>query len=236
MKDRVHQGTQRGRVAASVMACLLLLAAACGSDDNSGGSVPPPTSPRDSGEEASTDEGPGDESSDAVELSASYRIELTGEAGGRSFTRSGELYVAPTIEPTATTNGPNPIDVCVVSGFPAGTPEVGALWFASNSGCIPSAGPQDMDLAFVDVRDRGDSVRVDIEPDAGFTAQALNTYTSEDGLTALLFLIETGSMELTFSDNEVTGTIDFVGFCGLCTGGAGGNRGTYTATIEGIAG
>lgn len=160
-----------------------------------------------------------------------YDVVLRGRVADRDFERTARLFVAPTYEEVVTENGVNPVDVCLISGSPGANPEDGAIWFGTNSGCIPSARQGlNVDMAFVDL----DGNRALIEPDPGLTGVSLNTFASlpPGDVIGLLYLIETGSIEVEISDGGVQGTVDIVGFCGVCTGGPGGNRGSYTASFR----
>ncbi|MFC7615269.1 hypothetical protein ACFQV2_18910 [Actinokineospora soli] len=70
-----------------------------------------------------------------------YAITLTGTVSGQDFTRDAQLSVTGTIAEVGTTNGVNALDLCLVAGFPAATPEIGAVWFGSNTGCFPTRAP-----------------------------------------------------------------------------------------------
>lgn len=160
-----------------------------------------------------------------------YDVVLRGRVADRDFERRGRLFVAPTYEEVATENGVNPVDLCLISGSPGANPEDGAIWFGTNSGCIPSARQGlNVDMAFVDL----DGNRALIEPDPGLTGVSLNTFASlpPGDFIGLLYLIETGLIEVEISDGRVQGSVEVVGFCGVCTGGPGGNRGSYTATFS----
>jgi hypothetical protein len=160
-----------------------------------------------------------------------YEVVLRGRVADREFERVGRVFIAPTYEEVATENGVNPVDVCIISGSPGANPEDGAIWFGTNSGCIPGARQGlNLDMAFVDF----DGRQATIEPDPGLTGVALNTFASlpPGDFIGLLYLIETGSIRVDISNDGVSGDIEIVGFCGVCTGGAGGNRGSYSASFD----
>jgi hypothetical protein len=56
-----------------------------------------------------------------------YAVTISGAAGGNGFQRPGALYLLNTVT-TVTTNDFNAVDVCLLSGFPGGQPDVGAIW------------------------------------------------------------------------------------------------------------
>ncbi|MGW5049637.1 hypothetical protein [Actinokineospora sp. NPDC004072] len=146
-----------------------------------------------------------------------YAVVLTGTAGGRGFERPAQLSVTGTITATGTTNGVNEIDVCLISGFPAAGIELGATWFGTNTGCLPSVGVPDLDLAHTTVS----GATVTVRPDTAIPG--LNAFAS-----TCLHQVADGAMEVTFGFNgRVTGTITARGSCG------NGDPLDYTATFTG---
>lgn len=141
-----------------------------------------------------------------------YQARLVGTVGGRDFERTATVYVVETVASVGTTNGVNPVDVCVVSGFPGARPEVGAIWFGSNSGCNPEMGAADFDLAYVQTS--GSSVT--IRPDDRIAATLANTFTQSAGLAACPYTPVSGEMTVrTGAGDTITGSIDIVGYgCG----------------------
>lgn len=134
--------------------------------------------------------------------------------------------MVPTIAATGTTNGVNPTEVCLISGFPAGQPDVGAIWLSSNSGCDPGAGAADIDLAFVTV----EANTITVKPDERVAATAGNNFTSSsDYIRACLFLPVSGRLRVTTGDGgSVRGEVDVTGY-----GGASCGNSAYHATISG---
>lgn len=65
-------------------------------------------------------------------------------------------------------NGENQLELCLRSGFPAGNPEVGAIWLGSNTACFNSRAQ--LDMVFADVQ--GD--RYSLRPDSTIAATGLN--------------------------------------------------------------
>ncbi|WP_344438572.1 Hsp70 family protein [Actinomadura bangladeshensis] len=154
-----------------------------------------------------------------------YSVSLSGTVGGRTFQRSAELQVKSTVARVGTNNGVNPIEVCLRSGFPAGTPEVGAIWFGTNTACFPERGAQ-LDTTTVEVS--GDTVTV--RPDARIAAAGLNQFTaSGDYIYACLYQPVSGTMTVTFSGGSASGELDINGYSGPCQ--AAGTNTTYTATF-----
>lgn len=134
--------------------------------------------------------------------------------------------MVPTIAAVGTTNGVNSSDVCLISGFPAGQPDVGAIWLGSNSGCDPDASAADIDLAFVTVATN----TITVKPDERVAATGGNNFTSSsDYIWACLFNPVSGQMRVTIgADGSVRGSIDLTGYGGASCGNSG-----YQATISG---
>jgi hypothetical protein len=183
-----------------------------GSDDSSDGSS-----------DAGSDAGSGSGAA-ADGPSGSYDVTITGVAGGRSFSRRGTVRILGTISEVGTTNGVNAVDVCLISGSPAARPEVGAIWFGSNSGCSPGASAAHLDLAYVEVS--GSTVTV--QPDQRIAATLGNHYTVSSGLAACPFAPVSGSMRVTASGGRLTGRVDITGY-----GGAFCGQSRYQADLEG---
>ncbi|MFD2419689.1 hypothetical protein [Amycolatopsis pigmentata] len=120
----------------------------------------------------------------------------------------------------------NATDVCLISGFPAGQPDVGAIWLSSNSGCDPDASAADIDLAFVTV----DANTITIKPDERVAATGGNNFTSSsDYIWACLFNPVAGQLRVTIGDGGgVRGSVDVTGY-----GGASCGNSDYHATISG---
>ncbi|MEM7271745.1 MAG: hypothetical protein AAF547_01585 [Actinomycetota bacterium] len=158
-----------------------------------------------------------------------YQVEIEGVVSGWSFRIPAELIVAPTIDPYAPQGGINELDFCLVAGFPAALPETGAIWFGTNTGCLPGNNGANIDMAVVSV---GDGV-IRAEPIEDLMSVGMNNYTAQGGITALLYLIQRGGIELWFEpDGSVSGSIGIRGYCGPCNFGAGGDGGTYEARIS----
>lgn len=153
-----------------------------------------------------------------------YQVTITGSAGGRAFTRTGTLTVTSTITNVGTTNGVNPLDVVLTSGTPVTSPQTGAIQYATNTYLL--GGSAQLDMSYVSYNQ---STRtISIQPDGRLAATGLNCFNVANGLTASLYLVNSGQMNVTLSSNgqRVTGTINFVGY-------AFGPGLPYQATISG---
>ncbi|MEU5258261.1 hypothetical protein [Amycolatopsis sp. NPDC021455] len=155
--------------------------------------------------------------------SGSYDVTISGSVSGTSFRRSATLRIVETISSTGTTNDVNPVDVCLVSGNPAGRPQPGAIWFGSNSGCVPGAGAAHLDLATVEVD--GDTVTV--EPVENMAATGGNVFTSSSSIAACPFFPVSGRLRVT-AGGGVSGSIEVTGYGGAFCGNT-----VYNATISG---
>lgn len=145
-----------------------------------------------------------------------YHVTIAGSVSGNAFRRSGTVTVSPTISRVGTGNGVNELDICLQSGFPGGLPQVGAIWFGSNTGCFNGTGAAQLDLAVVTV----DGPMVTVEPDEEIAATLGNSFTASDNFAgACLYAPTAGSATITIGANgEVSGHIDVMGqagaFCG----------------------
>jgi hypothetical protein len=153
-------------------------------------------------------------------------VTISGTVSGNSFRRDATLRLVPTIAAVGTTNGVNSTDVCLISGVPAGRPEVGAIWLGSNSGCDPDASAADIDLAFVTV----DGNTFTVKPDERVAATAgHNVTSSSDYIWACLYIPVSGRLRVTIGDNgSVRGSVEVTGY-----GGASCGNSAYQATISG---
>lgn len=153
-----------------------------------------------------------------------YALTLTGTVAGHTFERPAQLSVTGTIAEHDTTNGVNALDICLVSGFPPGAPDLGAIWLGSNTGCFPSAGPVDIDLTRTTVT----AATVTVEPDETVAAAGLNTFVDSGDRNACLHHAVAGSMTAAFGpDATVSGRVEITG------DDACGARTAFTATFTG---
>ena len=154
-----------------------------------------------------------------------YSVTLSGTVSGRNFQRSGTVVLRDTVT-RVTSNGVNPVEVCLKSGFPAGTPDVGAIWYGSNSACVRSAAS--LDIAYVTVN--GNTVSV--VPDSRIAATFANNFTATGNITSCIYHPTEGGATYTFRANgTVSGRISMRGFGGYPCGNS-----TYTATLSGRRG
>jgi hypothetical protein len=154
-----------------------------------------------------------------------FDVSISGTVSGRSFTRSATLTIRPTITSEGTTNGVNDVDVCLVSGSPGAEPDVGAIWFGSNSACDPGARSADIDLGYVEV----DGDTITLKPDERLAATDANNFTSSSGLAACLFAPVSGELSITTDvDGSVSGSLDVSGYGGALCGNS-----RYEADVSG---
>ncbi|MEV8633769.1 hypothetical protein AB0395_19130 [Streptosporangium sp. NPDC051023] len=158
----------------------------------------------------------------AARGSVSYSVTISGNVSGRSFQRSGTVVLRSTVT-RVTTNGVNPVDICLKSGFPGGIPDVGAIWYGSNSACFGSTAA--LDMAYVRVN--GNSATV--SPDSRISATGSNGFTPSNSVTSCIYHPTEGGATYTFRDNgTVSGRISVRGFGGYPCGSS-----TYNANISG---
>ncbi len=159
---------------------------------------------------------------EAATIQRAYSVTITGTASGNPFTRTGTLVVANTVT-RVTTNGVNPLEVCLASGSPASSPDAGAIWLNTNSACISSRAT--LDTAFVSTS--GGTVTV--QPDSRIAATGSNVFTTRRSITACPYFPSAGAASYTFfANNTVSGTIRITGY-----GGAFCGTSTYVASITG---
>ncbi|WP_344612991.1 hypothetical protein [Dactylosporangium salmoneum] len=143
----------------------------------------------------------------------SYPVTITGTVAGVRFSRDATVTVAKSA-------GGNPIDVCLISGFPPGAPQLGAIRFGSNTVCSPGAANTfDMGRATVS----GSTIVVQADP--LMTSTQMNNFTSSNSLFACLYGVQSGSMKVTVTNGSASGSID------VTSGSCGGAR--YQAQISG---
>lgn len=158
----------------------------------------------------------------ASPTAATYDIRISGSSSNNRFTIAGTLSTRATITRT-TTNGVNPIEVCLRAGSPAAAPSTGAIQYGTNSACFRSAGAN-VDTSQV----RSTAKAISIVPDGRLQATFLNQWNARGGVTACVYAPVSGSITLKFSGSKLTGSIDLAGFgSGVC------GRSTYKASITG---
>jgi hypothetical protein len=138
------------------------------------------------------------------------------------------MAIAPTVT-RATTNGVNPVDLCLASGSPFISPQRGAIWFGTNGACINPRGAL-QDMAFVGVNRPAGTLS--IRPDPAVSATGINGFNGSSGFTAAVWQIFDGTMNLRFAGQgeTVTGAINLFG-----TGAIFHSENTYNATLTGQA-
>jgi hypothetical protein len=151
-----------------------------------------------------------------------YRVTIRGTASGNPFAVRGVLLLAPTVT-RVTTNGVNPFEACLASGFPAGNPQTGAIRYGTNSACFRSRGAN-IDTVFARLRGRTYRTR----PDGRLQATFLNNWTARPGITACIYSPVSGSTVYRLRNKRVRGAIHMRGY-----GGAFCGFSTYDARIRG---
>lgn len=151
-----------------------------------------------------------------------WRVVISGTASGHPFRRIALLALAPT-QTRVTTNGLNPVDVCLISGTPAVQPQPGAIHFSSNSSCYGYRSRLDMGY----VRVSGGTVL--FAPDSRLSATFVNNHTASYGVTACIYYPVSGLGSYTFFSNGVVrGSVRYSGFAGFGCGWS-----TYIASLAG---
>ncbi|WP_129113867.1 hypothetical protein [Halegenticoccus tardaugens] len=155
---------------------------------------------------------------------AYYRVLLEGTTTHEQFSREALLLVSPPLpKQDSFDNGVNAREIAIQSGNPPGTPEGGAIWFATNTSLYDEVGiPSTIDESFIDVAfvqedpaQSGLGITVDGQvwglPAARSTV--LNVFNSRTGLTAGVYQIIQGDIVLQFADagNTVVGAINLIG-------------------------
>jgi hypothetical protein len=154
-----------------------------------------------------------------------FRVTISGTASGNPFTQTGTLTLHRTVTTAGSTNGVNPLDVCLRAGFPAGLPAPGAIWLGSNSACFP-IGRADLDMGAVNVSDS----RVDFEPDGRLQATLINLWTARGSVVSCPYAPVAGSAIYRFdTGNRLSGSVRLSGY-----GGAACGWSTYSATVAGV--
>lgn len=152
-----------------------------------------------------------------------YEVVIEGTASGNAFRRTATLTLIPTVT-DVTGNGVNPFEACLRSGFPAGAPAVGAIWYGTNTACFPDRG-QAIDLTYA----VADADGFHTEADPNLQALMVNHWTaSDDYIFAFPYgPVSGGTTYRFFEDGTVQGAVELVGHGGL------GGYSTYSATFSG---
>lgn len=157
-----------------------------------------------------------------------YDVTIRGNAEGVPFARTGTLFVLPRVT-NITTNGRNPVDVCLFSGRPFTSPQSGSIWLHSNSYCVNTRGAR-LDMAFVSMSLATN--RVFVRPDSRIAAVGVNGFNINSGLLANVYQIYSGAESLAFRNRgrTVVGTVNVLG-----TGAIFPSSQRYSASLSGTA-
>lgn len=140
----------------------------------------------------------------------------------QDFTLRGVLVVLPTRDRSGVNfdNGVNARDVGLKVGSPASAPRAGSVWFATNTTVFADMGVGNtlqryasLDTAFVTANEAGNRIRIAVDDQSVARTSLLNSFNVKSGLTANVYQILAGGMELRFSSNgsRVSGSLDFIG-------------------------
>lgn len=140
----------------------------------------------------------------------------------QDFTLRGVLFVLPTRDRSGVNfdNGVNVRDVGLKVGSPASAPQAGSVWFATNTTVFADMGVGNalqryasLDTAFVTVNNAGNRIRITVDDQSVARTSQLNSFNVKSGLTANVYQILAGGMELRFSSSgsRVSGSLDFIG-------------------------
>lgn len=152
------------------------------------------------------------------QLYRDFNVTLSGPAIGgvvnaQNFHRVGHLYLTDTITTMDLVGGVNAADFFLASGDPAGHPEPGAIYFATNTAALPD-GADFVRNAMLDLarKDRFSGNQLIVKP--AKRSKFFLYFTAARGLTASLYDIVKGTIKLTFnSDRTVinSGTLNLQG-------------------------
>ena len=158
---------------------------------------------------------------------------IPGVAGAQAFNRTGYLYLTNTITTRGVSGDVNGLDFFLVSGNPAGAPSPGAIYFTTNS-LAARDGSRTFRTAMLDlaamVRVSGRSVTV--TPFTVLTRQYLS-FTASNRITASLYMIEGGSMNILFNNN-LTAFNGSIALLGRAAWYPSSPQVRYSATITGV--
>lgn len=140
----------------------------------------------------------------------------------QDFTLRGVLVVLSTRDRSGVNfdNGVNARDIGLKVGSPASAPRAGSVWFATNTTVFADMGVGNalqkhasLDTAFVTVNDASNRIRIVVDDESVARTSQLNSFNVKSGLTANVYQILAGGMELRFSSNgsRVSGSLDFIG-------------------------
>jgi hypothetical protein len=157
-----------------------------------------------------------------------WNITLQGESQGQTFQRTGVLIItkAP-ITTIGSTNTVNPFDVFLRSGNPGAFPESGSIWFMTNNALIGN----DAHIDMAEVSFDKDAQIITVKPDPKLSAVGINGFNAYSGLTADIYQVFGGEMQIQSQDNfqTISGSIDILG-----TGAIFHSNTPYKAQFSGV--
>ncbi|WP_254547317.1 hypothetical protein [Halomarina pelagica] len=154
-----------------------------------------------------------------------YQVIVEGATTHQPFRREVLLLVAPPLDRTTVNfdNGQNARDIALRSGNPAGLPEAGSIWFATNTSLYDAVGipsntdASNIDVAIVAADAAKNLLQITVDgrvwglPSA--RSAVLNNFNSRSGLTAGVYQIIQGEILLQFMNGgqTVEGELNLVG-------------------------
>jgi hypothetical protein len=140
----------------------------------------------------------------------------------QNFTLHGTLVVLPTRDASGVNfdNGRNARDIGIFVGSPFASPQAGSVWFATNTTVFADVGIGNvnqrlaaLDVAYVTVNERGGTISIRVDDQSIARTSQLNSFNVKSGLTANVYQILGGGMEMRFNNNgsQVSGALDFIG-------------------------
>lgn len=163
-----------------------------------------------------------------IPTSAIYQVTISGVASGWSFTRTAYLAVSQTVDTVnASGTGLNPREFTLLSGNPISSPSRGAIQFSTNTGVLGARAR--LDVAYVSANTRTGAVSINLAPNVS-RGSSFELFNVNSGLTANVYFISSGRMNLQFSNNgqRVSGTAAFLG------NGALFGTASYAIQISGV--
>lgn len=150
-----------------------------------------------------------------------YQVSFKGTVNTNNvpFSSSGLLYLTSTIDKTGTQkNGINPVDLALISGSPASASSPGAIWYFTNYALYRLVGGGSvsnsaLDLAYVSQSGNCVTVQPDTNFLTGLHYSNPSIFTVKSSLTAQIYSILRGTMQVCSNDGwkTVTGTINYWG-------------------------
>lgn len=170
--------------------------------------------------------------SGAIPQQAQYSIQITGQANqagglGAPFNLNAALVIIPTVDPQpiGVRNGPNPVDVAIITNASPLQGVAGALYFGTNTsfcslvGCTIGASAIDTTAVTADATRGTVMITVDGDVFGQPTARlnVFNIFNIRTGVTAQIYHVLAGGITIQFADGaqSVSGTIDLGGNSGF---------------------